>query len=218
MPTSGFTAGIVDEYGMPAWISGLASRDPNHTVHVIRGLRPTVALLLLGARPNQVTPCELPAARPTDWTSLARAAIGPTDSAAVLLSGRVGDWTFVYDDGGLTCYGPGFEPPARALSVAGGVAATSTVSLHGDTDLVYAVDGELKFFVTREFDPARDGARIPAGLRDAVDAAGGTAGGDGARGGERDGAINMRILSNLANLRGTVDDLRGIQLWAAPLN
>jgi hypothetical protein len=60
MPTPGFPAGTLDEDGFPVWITDLAVHDPNHTVHVVRGLAPADALQILGARPGIITPCQLP--------------------------------------------------------------------------------------------------------------------------------------------------------------
>ncbi|MDH6707061.1 hypothetical protein P3T27_003790 [Kitasatospora sp. MAA19] len=215
MPTPGFGPGTLDEDGGPVWITDLAADDPNHTVHVVRDLSPTDALLALGATPQLINPCELPAQRPDAWTSLARAAIDPTDSGAALLSGRVGDWTFVYDDGGLTSFGEDGESPAKLLSTTGKQAATCTFSINADTNLDYAVDGELLFSIFEELDPAHDAEEIPAGLRDAV-AAAGIFERDHLDDDEPDAAINMRVLCALAGLQCTLDDLRRIPLWAAP--
>ena len=92
----GFGTGALDDDGYPAWITGLDNDDnTNHTVHVVRGLAPADALQVAGARPAVITSCRLPAQRPDNGTSLPRAAIGPTDSGAVLLAGRIGPWSFV---------------------------------------------------------------------------------------------------------------------------
>ncbi|MER8188310.1 DUF6461 domain-containing protein [Kitasatospora sp. NPDC094015] len=216
MPTPGFAPGTLDEDGTPVWITDLSPEDPNHTVHVVRGLSPTEALMALGAKPGLIVPCELPAERPDEWTSLARAATGAHDSGAVLLAGRIGEWTFVHDDSGLTCYDEDGEPPAAVLSAAGGTAASSTFTVNADTSLAYAVDGELRFFVTEELDPVQDTESIPAGLRAAVEAAG-VFEEDGLDEGEPDGGINLRVLCALAGLDRTLEDLRRIPLWAAPL-
>ena len=97
MPTPGFPAGTLSADGFPIWIDGLADEDPNHTVHVVRDLAPTDAMQVVGAKPGMITLCQLPAQRPK-WTSLPRAAIGPTDSGSVLLAGQVGAWTFAVRD------------------------------------------------------------------------------------------------------------------------
>ena len=97
MPTPGFPAGTLSADGFPIWIHGLADEDPNHTVHVVRDLAPTDAMQVVDAKPGMITLCQLPAQRPK-WTSLPRAAIGPTDSGCVLLAGQVGAWTFAVQD------------------------------------------------------------------------------------------------------------------------
>ncbi|MFE9367349.1 hypothetical protein ACFYNN_32200 [Streptomyces sp. NPDC006978] len=58
-------------------------------------------------------------------------------SSAALLAGRVGEWTFVYDDSGCT-----FEDAAEALSADGRTGATSVFSINGDASFTYAVDGK----------------------------------------------------------------------------
>ncbi len=215
MPTSGFPAGTLDEEGFPVWITDLAAPDPNHTVHVVRGLAPADALQMLGARPAAITPCQLPASRPDDHLSLPQAAIGPASSGAVLLAGQIGFWTFVYDDLGLTAHGedPGypsrFAPPAKMLSADGREAATSTWTINADTFLAYAADGDLLLDVAENVDPAAED--IPAGLRAAIDAARTCGPGDG-----EDCGINMRVVCALAGLNRTLDDLRLIPLLATP--
>lgn len=218
MPTPGFPEGTLDQAGFPVWITDLASEEPNHTVHVVRGLAPVDAMQMLGARPAMITSCQLPSQRPDRNTSLPRAAIGPTDSGSVLLSGQIGAWTFVYDDMGLTSFGDdpdragGFAPPAKMLSAVGREAATSTFTIEGDTDLALAVGGELLVDVGENVDPAVD--EIPARLRLAVQAAGKFESGDVGL----DEGINMRVLCALAELSVTLDDLREIPLLAAPFS
>jgi hypothetical protein len=136
MPAPGFAPGTLNQGGYPAWIADLGSREAaNHTVHVISDLEPAVALQLLGAEQYLITPCQLPAGRHDRSTSLPRAAIGPADCSAVLLAGRIGAWTFVYDDAGLTSFPAGHAPPAKLLSAYGRTAATSTTTLNACTDL-----------------------------------------------------------------------------------
>ena len=220
MRTSGFPGGTLDEDGFPVWITDLAAPDPNHTVHVVRGLAPADALQMLGARPGVITPCQLPARRSDEHTSLPQAAIGPASGGAVLLAGQIGSWTFVYDDLGLTAHGEDpeypsrFAPPAKMLSARGRVAATSTWTINADTFLAYAVDGDLLLDVAEDVDPAAED--IPAGLRAAIDAAGTFGPGDG-EDGELNCGNNMRVLCALAGLSLTLDDLRQISLLAAPL-
>jgi hypothetical protein len=219
MPTPGFPAGTLDEGGFPIWITDMAVYDPNHTVHVVCDLAPADALQILGARPGLITPCQLPAHRPDQHTSLPRAAISPTSMGAVLLAGQIGSWTFVYDDQGLTAFGEDpedplrFAPPAKMLSAGGREAGTSTWTINADTFFAYAVDGDLQLNV-EDVDPAQDG--ITADLRAAIDAAGTFASADG-EDGDLDCGINMRVLCAVAGLNLTLDDLRQIPLLAAPV-
>jgi hypothetical protein len=221
MPTPAFPAGTLDDAGFPAWITGLAMEEPNHTVHVVRDLAPADAMQVVGARPGMITSCQLPGQRPDGNTSLPGAAIGPTDSGSVLLAGQIGAWTFVYDDMGLTFAGEdperanGFAPPAKMLSADGREAATSTFTVEGDTNLAYASDGDLLFFVVENVDPA--GSDIPAKLRPAVQAAGTFESGD-EEDDYPDEGINMRVLCALAGLTITLDELRKIPLLVAPFS
>lgn len=100
MPTPGFPLNTLDPEGTPIWISELATGDPNHILHVVRGIDPVEAL---AAKPGLIQLCVLPDSKPDEWTSLPCAALGikPGTSAA-LLAGRIGEWTFVYDDSGFT--------------------------------------------------------------------------------------------------------------------
>lgn len=220
MSTPGFPAGTLDDEGFPAWITALESDDPNHTVHVVRGLAPADALHLLGAQPDTIVSCQLPAQRPGGRDSLPRAVIGSTDSDAVLLAGQFGSWTFVYDDSGLSGWEQDGElaPSAKMLSADGREAATSTWTINADTMLDYAVDGDLQLSVAEDLDPAEDD--IPAGLRGAVEAAGTFSDGDGEDRAEPDidCGINMRVVCALAGLHVLLDDLRQIPLLAAEVN
>jgi hypothetical protein len=80
----------------PVWSEGLANDDPNHLVHVVRDFDPRAALQVLGAEPDRIVPCVLPAAKPDEWTSLPQAALGTdaTGDSTVLLAGRLGSWTW----------------------------------------------------------------------------------------------------------------------------
>lgn len=221
MPTPGFAVGTLDDDGFPIWITDLADAEPNHTVHVVRGLAPADALRVVGATPEMITPCQLPAQRPDEGTSLPRAAIGPTDSGSVLLAGQIGTWTFIYDDMGLTAFGEDPEdparsaPPAKLLSASGTEAATSTWTIDALAMLSYAVNGELLFDVSEDVDPAEND--IPASLQSAVEAAGRFDSGDGEDDG-LDSGICMRVLCALAGLNITLDELREIPLLAAPFS
>ncbi|WP_211241164.1 hypothetical protein [Pseudonocardia spinosispora] len=107
-------------------------------MHVVRDLDPADALTLLVPTPRSIQPCDLPSGKPDEWTSLPAAALG-FDSAdgATLLAGRIGAWTFVYDDLAFTA---DREFTAK-LSADGRTAATGHQSITGDTGLCYAVDG-----------------------------------------------------------------------------
>lgn len=212
MATPGFPPGTLDWDGVPVWVSDLAFGDPTHTVHVVRGLRRADALSALGARSDVITACQLQARRPEDGRmSLTRAAVSPTDSAAVLLAGQLGGWTFVYDDAGLSGHLAN-EPAARSLSAAGQEAATSTCTAVVEISLAYAASGELLLDTIDDVDPYE----APSGLSGAVAAAGNFASSDD-EDGDLDYGINMRVLCALAGLTGTLDDLRQIPLLAAPL-
>jgi hypothetical protein len=209
MTVPGFAADALDENGLPVWVSGLASENFNHTLHVVRGLDPAAALLALGARAPMIQPCTLAAERPDEWTSLARASIAPTDSGAVLLAGRVGKWTFVYDDAGMTG-----DDSAAILSKDGREAASTTETINADVSLTYAVDGQV--FVSTG-DSVELGSEIPDGLGPAIEAAG-IFERDYLDEGEPDGSVNTRVVCLLAGLTGTLDDLRQIPLLAAPFS
>jgi hypothetical protein len=209
MTVPGFAADALDENGLPVWVSGLASENFNHTLHVVRGLDPAAALLALGARAPVIQPCTLAAERTDEWTSLARASIAPTDSGAVLLAGRVGKWTFVYDDAGMTG-----DDSAAILSKDGREAASTTETINADVSLTYAVDGQV--FVSTG-DSVELGSEIPDGLGPAIEAAG-IFERDYLDEGEPDGSVNTRVVCLLAGLTGTLDDLRQIPLLAAPFS
>jgi hypothetical protein len=212
MPTPGFPPHTLDEGGGPVWLSDLAAADPSHALHVVRGLEPAEALETLGAKPRLFRPCELPAARPNDWTSLPAAALGEGNSCAVLLSGRVGEWTFVYDDSGYTVG----DDDTKALSAHGRTAATSVFSINADASLVYAVDGaEVAWIDVDDLDLEQDLPGMPDELRAAFQAAG-TAEADYLDPGQPDYDIAMRAICALAGLVRTTDELRRIPLLATP--
>ncbi|GAA1968223.1 DUF6461 domain-containing protein [Amycolatopsis minnesotensis] len=211
MPTPDFPPNTLDSEGEPRWIAELASADPNHALHVVRGLEPAAALAALGANPQRVRPVELPDGKPDDQTSLPGAAleIGP-GSGATLLAGRIGDWTFVYDDGGYTYD----EENTAVLSAGGRSAATSMFSINADASLTYAVDGEqLAWVNVDDLDLEEDLPEMPAELRAAFEAAG-TIELDYLEPGEADYSIAMRAVCALAGLTCTIDDIRRIPLLA----
>jgi hypothetical protein len=208
MPTPGFPPNTLDNNGTPLWISELANDDPNHCVHVVRGLEPTAALEALGAKPRWFKACELPDSRPDEWTSLPAAALGDDErGSAALLAGRIGEWTFVYDDSGATDHSN-----THALSAAGRVAATSMVSINADASLTYWADGhELAWIDADSLDLEADLTGMPEELRAAFVAAG-TFDLDDLDPGVPDYSIGMRAISALAGMRCTLDDLRRIPL------
>ncbi|MFE5566550.1 hypothetical protein ACFQ68_16310 [Amycolatopsis japonica] len=213
MSMAQFVPDAWDASGCPAWISALATEDPNHLVHVVRDLEPPAALELLGAERDSIAPCELPVATADERTSLLRAAISPADPSAVLLAGRIGEWTFVYDDLGLTLgLWDGAKPldAAAVLSAQGKAAATGYSAITGHAGLLYAVDGEL--VVNQElFDPAELDGDSPAEVRTAVELA-------GAFETRFDDYLGMRAVCVLAGLPRTLDDLRKVALLIAPLD
>jgi len=213
MPTPGFPPHTLDDEGSPIWLDELAAEDPNHTLHVVRGLDPAAALEVLGAKPRWFQACELPDARPDEWTSLPGAALGvEPGSSATLLAGRIGEWTFVYDDFGATDH-----DSTEALSADGRAAATSMFSINADASLTYAVDGtRLAWINVDDLDLAEDLPGMPAELRAAFTAAG-VVEFDYLEPGDPDYAIAMRAACALAGLACTLDDLRRIPLLVTPL-
>jgi hypothetical protein len=208
--TPGFPQNALDSEGTPIWISELASADPNHTLHVVRGLDPAEALETLGAKPRLFRPCELPSNKPDEWTSLPGAALGvEAGTSATLLAGRIGAWTFVYDDFGATSH-----DDTMALSANGRASATSMYSINADASLTYAVNGEqLAWINVGDLNLEVDLPGLPAELRAAFEAAG-TVAFDYLEPGEPDYGIGMRAACALAGLTCTLSDLRHIPLLA----
>ncbi|WP_067892888.1 DUF6461 domain-containing protein [Nocardia vaccinii] len=209
MPTPGFAPNTLDDEGFPLWISGLEVEDPNHCVHVVKGLEPAAALEALGAKPRLFQPCELPDHKP-EKISLPQAALGESrgDASAALLAGRIGEWTFVYDDFGAT-------DEVAALSADGRIAAMSYFSINADASLTYCADGdEIVWVNVDDLELDTDLADMPADLRAAFEAAG-TVEFDYLDPGEADFAICMRAISALAGIY-TLDDLRRIPLLVTP--
>lgn len=208
MPTPDFPPNTLDSDGDPLWIVELANADPNHAVHVVRDLEPAEALKRLGANPERFRSVELPDSKPDDRTSLPGAALDvKPGTGAALLAGRIGDWTFVYDDSGYTT-----GDSAAALSDGGRSAATSYFSINADASLTYAVDGkEVAWVNVDDLDLETDLPEMPAELRAAFEAAG-TVELDYLEPGEPDYAIAMRAVCALAGLTCTIDDIRRIPL------
>jgi hypothetical protein len=210
--TPGFPPNTLDFEGTPIWLSELASDEPHHTLHVVRGLEPAQALEALGAKPKFFQRCELPSAKPDMWTSLPGAALGIEPGAsAVLLAGRIGAWTFVYDDSGFTGH-----DDTTTLSANGRAAATSMYSINADASLTYAVDGtQLAWIDVDDLNVEMDLAGMPDDLRAAFQAAG-TVEHDHLEPGQPDSHVCMRAICALAGLSCTVEDLRRIPLLATP--
>ncbi|WP_268247669.1 hypothetical protein [Lentzea flava] len=190
-------------------MSELASdENPNHTVHVVSGLEPAEALEILGAKPRLFQPCELPDGKPDRWTSLPAAALGIESGASgALLAGRIGEWTFVYDDSMATDH---LSTPS--LSANGRSAATSMFSIHANASLSYFVNSEQLAWIDIHDDLEENLPSMPADLRAAFDAAG-IFGLDGdVEPGKHDDAILMRAVCALAGLTCTLSDLRRIPL------
>ncbi|MFF3566420.1 DUF6461 domain-containing protein [Nocardia jiangxiensis] len=209
MTTPGFPPNTLDDEGFPLWISGLEDDDPNHCVHVVKGLEPAEALEVLGAKPRLFQACELPDHKP-ERMSAPRAALGDAmrDSSTALLAGRIGEWTFVYDDFGAT-------EDVAALSADGRIAAMSYFSINADASLMYCADGEEILWVNvDDLVLETDLADMPADLRAAFEAAG-TVAFDYLDPGEADFAVCMRAVSALAGIY-TLDDLRRIPLLVTP--
>ncbi|MFF3568934.1 DUF6461 domain-containing protein [Nocardia jiangxiensis] len=216
MPAPYFSPDQLDETGCPTWLSALAGQehDPNHLVHLVRDLEPADALAVLGVDREDIRPCVLPTRSPDDQASLARAAIDPLNPTVVLIAGRVGDWTFIYDDLGETGYLWQLEqrPPVEtvsALSTAGAVAATSSVAMTGHINFSYAVDGETLFYHSGDESDLDDPDEVPAEMRAVAEAA-------GTVDAEFDDGITMRMICALGGLPRTLDELREIPLVIAP--
>ncbi|MFD9053589.1 DUF6461 domain-containing protein [Streptomyces zaomyceticus] len=214
MPTPGFPPSTLNTEGTPIWITDLAAGDPNHILHVVRGIEPAEALEVLGAKQSLIQACELPDSTPDERTSLPAAALGiePGTSAA-LLAGRIGEWTFVYDDSGFTYD----DAATKALSADGRMAATSVYTINGDASLTYAVDGEQVQWVNiDDLVLEADLPSMPAELRAAFEAAG-TIELEGFESGEADRQIAMRAACSLASLALTLSVLRRVPLLVVPL-
>ncbi|GAA5043416.1 hypothetical protein [Nocardia callitridis] len=208
MAVPGFSPDTLDDEGTPLWISGLADADPNHSVHVVRGLEPAAALATLGAKPRLFRPWELP--DELTWLSPGVVGIEP-DFSAILLAGQVGEWTFVYDNFGATTH-----DQTPDLAADGRTAATSYLSINADASMTYCVDrAELAWINVDDLDLEQDLADMPDELRAAVGAAG-TFDVDYLEPGEPDYSICMRAVSALAGIRHTLNDLRRVPLLVTP--
>ncbi|WP_030883884.1 DUF6461 domain-containing protein [Streptomyces sp. NRRL F-5053] len=213
VPTPGFPPSTLDSEGTPIWITDLAADDPNHLLHVARGIEPAQALQVLGADPGLIRPCELPDSKPDERALLPAAALGiEAGTSAALLAGRIGEWTFVYDDSGYT----DDDAATKALSAEGRTAATSVFTINADASLSYAVDGEqIEWINVDDLHLDEDLPGMPAELRAAFEAAGNVPMED-FEPGEADFHVVMRTACALAGLVLTLDDIRRIPLLVVP--
>jgi len=210
MAIPGFRAEALNATGGPLWIDSLADADPNHLLHVVRGLDPAAAVELVGGRVlRELAPGELPAERPDDFRTPAHLVAGLDRMTDVLVAGRRGDWTFVYDASGITGWTEDRRTMATRLSADGRVAATSSWTINGKSSVSYTEDGETVFQITESYDPAYDDEDTPDRLRPVIEAAGRV---DGT---EDDFEINMRIVCALAGLTWTPRELRAEPLLVA---
>ncbi|HEX6755769.1 MAG TPA: DUF6461 domain-containing protein [Mycobacteriales bacterium] len=212
MPPPMFPPTLLDDEGYPIWVTALADRSHSMVLYVVRGLDPASALEQVGARPRQIRPVQLPTGPPaSEWSSLALEAVGvaPGDGSA-LLAAQVGDWTMVYDGGGMTA---GSDRLAD-LSSDGRQAASCSDNIESDTHLAYAADGEDLFWVGEPVSVYRL-EELPDGLRPAAQAAGIDWSDDGDDDREWSPAENFRVTCALADLRLTLDHIRALPLLGA---
>jgi hypothetical protein len=202
MAVPGFRAEALNEDGGPLWIDSVAAEDPNHLLHVVRGLDPAAAIELVGGRVvRELAPGQLPAERPDSWSTPVHTAVGADRMVDLLLAGRRGEWTFVYDTSGVTGWAQDRREMSAVLSADGRVAAVSIWTINADSSFSYAVDGEAVFTVTESYNPFYD-AETPDVLRPVIEAAGRPDGADD------DYEINMRLVCALAGLTWTPAELR----------
>ncbi|GAB2685711.1 hypothetical protein GCM10027271_55480 [Saccharopolyspora gloriosae] len=215
-----FPADTLDSEGGPAWISDLGAEDPHQLVHLVRDLQPLEALEVLGAKLRHVRPCTLPPERSDEHTSLPRTALGDVECSAVLLAGRIGGWTFVLDDAGMTSEVSGVDgalvDPAVALSRTGGSALTLANNFSGPScGLVFAEHGEEVLW-TNSDDLDGIAPELEGRLKDAVEAAG-IVEQDYLDPGERDPEAVIRMGCALAGITSwTSADVRGADLVMLP--
>ncbi|MGY5032950.1 DUF6461 domain-containing protein [Streptomyces sp. 900116325] len=205
---------MLDSEGLPIWIHDLACEDSNHSLHFVKDIEPAQALEALRVEPGSIQPCVLPDKKPNPYTSLPGAAFAnDTGSAATLLAGRVGEWTFVYDDLGYTSDGT-----ANTLSTGGRMAITTVHSISGHASLHYAVDGEeAEEAIIEDFSLEERIPGMPAELAAAFEAAG-IADWEDLEPGEVDSLIGMRVACALAGAVLTLDEVRRIPLLMAQRN
>jgi hypothetical protein len=194
---------------------GELARFPDRAdcLYVVRGMEPAAALEVLGGEADLIRPCELPTGERDHNVSLP-ASVPANESGydGTLLAGRIGAWTFVYDDVGLS--DDGWR--TQELSAGGNPAASAAYSINAVARLDYSVDGRELFSVGRD-DLVLENALsvMPPELAVAFEDAG-TFELDYLRPGEPDFSIFARVVCALADLRCTLEDLRRIPLLSAP--
>lgn len=215
-----FPPDTLDSAGGPAWLSELGAGDPHQLVHLVRDLQPLEALEVLGAKLEHLRPCTLPRERADEYTSLPRTALGDAECGAVLLAGRIGDWTFVFDDAGMTSevldVNGALVTPAVALSRTGG-AALSLANIFGGPScgLDFAEHGDEVLWTNSD---ELDGIApdLEGRLKDALDAAG-IVEQDYLDPGERDPDAVLRMGCVLAGITSwTSADIRAADLVMLP--
>ncbi|HEV3380634.1 MAG TPA: DUF6461 domain-containing protein [Trebonia sp.] len=211
MTIPGFRTEALAEGASPKWIDELATADPNHLLHVVRGLAPADAVELVGGTVlRHLKPYELPAGRPDDWSTTAHAAIGADRMKDLLVAGQRGDWTFVYDAAGVTGWTPERAEMATVLSANGRAAGTSILTINADSSFCYAEDGEIVIHIDAD-DPKPTDDEVPDVLRAAIEAAGRADSEDEDEDEDEDFLdvdANMRIACALAGLTWTTGEFR----------
>lgn len=203
MVVPGFIPEALDEGGAPRWLSELATRDPNHLLHVVRGLDPQAAMEFVGGRVvRRLAPNELPTQRPDEWSTVMHAAVGADRMTDLLVAGQHDGWTFVYDASGVTGDTADHQLMAVGLSQDGRTAATSIFTINADESFGYAEDGEILCHITEPYDAESYDEETPEVIRPAVLAAIDDEESD------HPYYINMRIVCALAGLTFTPAEMR----------
>ena len=220
MSAPAFPAAALDSAGCPAWISELGAADPHQVVHLVRDLQPREALEVLGGRLEHARPCTLPAERADGHSSLPRTALGEADCASALLAGRIGGWTFVFDDAGHTGSVSDergrFESAAVALSRSGGAALGLAHNFSGPSCALDFAEHGADVLCTNSDDIDFDVPGLSGGLREAVEAAG-IVEQEYLDPGERDPEAVIRTGCVLAGITGwTLADVRAADLVLLP--
>ena len=209
MTVPGFRPEALAEGASPKWIDELAMADPNHLLHVVRGLAPADAVELVGGTVlRHLKPHELPAGRPGNWSTTAHAAIGVDQTEDLLVAGQHGDWTFVYDASGVTGWTSSHAEMATVLSAGGRAAGTSILTINNDSSFCYAEDGGIISSLDVD-DPRPASDEVPEVLWAAIEAAGRADSDDEDEDEDfLDVDANMRIACALAGLTWTAEEFR----------